>query len=276
MDDTTPKPFVLVLMPFSKDFDDIYTLGMKAAAKDADVYCQRVDEQMYDGTILERIYTQIAKADIIVADMTGRNANVFYEVGYAHALGKRVILLTQKASDIPFDLIHYPHIVYEGRLPKLVADLSVRLKWFKDNPIKDIVHYEFNLRLFVHGVELKTATTIQTVLRADTDIEGSPYIFQLDVHNPTQKRFDGSTIEIGVVTSDDFKTSLYARTSSVLPDDKCIHIFPEIGDIFPTGWRALKIGLIYERDFPGTDSMIIRVFTEFGISDFPLEAHFSY
>jgi nucleoside 2-deoxyribosyltransferase len=57
--------------------------------------------------VLERVYNQIAKADIIVAEMTGRNANVFYETGYAHALNKRVVLLTQNANDIPFDLKHY-------------------------------------------------------------------------------------------------------------------------------------------------------------------------
>ena len=44
--------------------------------------------------------------------MTGMNPNVFYEVGYAHALNKRVILLTETAEDIPFDLKHTPHVVY--------------------------------------------------------------------------------------------------------------------------------------------------------------------
>ena len=48
--------------------------------------------------------------------MTGRNPNVFYETGYAHALGKHVILLTQEAKDIPFDLKHYQHIIYAKRI----------------------------------------------------------------------------------------------------------------------------------------------------------------
>ncbi|MCW5852783.1 MAG: hypothetical protein KIT87_22115 [Anaerolineae bacterium] len=112
---TAPKLFVFVLMPFRDDFDDIYHAGIKQACKDVGAYCERVDEQTYEGTITQRIYNQIAKADIIVSDMTGRNPNVFYETGYAHALNKRVILLTQKADDIPFDLKDYPHIVYEGK-----------------------------------------------------------------------------------------------------------------------------------------------------------------
>ena len=66
--------------------------------------------------------------------MTGKNANVFYETGYAHALNKRVILLTQKTDDIPFDLRHHHHIVYGGSIVKLKEDLSKRLDWFLTNP----------------------------------------------------------------------------------------------------------------------------------------------
>lgn len=94
MTDTTPKPFVFVLMPFEASFNDIYKLGIKPAAKGAGAYCERLDEQLFAESMLARLYNQIAKADLIVADMTGRNPKVFYEVGYAHALGQTVILLT--------------------------------------------------------------------------------------------------------------------------------------------------------------------------------------
>jgi nucleoside 2-deoxyribosyltransferase len=61
---------------------------------------------------LRGFYRQIELADIVIADMTGQNPNVFYEVGYAHAKGKLCILLTSDAADIPFDLKHQRHIVY--------------------------------------------------------------------------------------------------------------------------------------------------------------------
>jgi hypothetical protein len=61
--------------------------------------------------------------------MTGRNANVFYEVGYAHALGKIVLLLTRDASDIPFDLQQQPHTVYEGKIELLRSELAKRIRW---------------------------------------------------------------------------------------------------------------------------------------------------
>src|SRR5215467_9797558 len=85
---TGPKPFVLVLMPFKKEFNDTYTFGIKGAADDVGAYAERIDEQIFSEGILDRIFNQISKADVIIADMTGRNPNVFYEVGYAHALGK--------------------------------------------------------------------------------------------------------------------------------------------------------------------------------------------
>ena len=116
---TAPKPFVFVLMPLDEEFDDIYKFGIKGASEDGGAYAERVDEQIFTEGILERIFNQINKADIIVADMTGRNANVFYEVGYAHALGKIVLLLTQNADDIPFDLKHKQHIVYAGKIKTL-------------------------------------------------------------------------------------------------------------------------------------------------------------
>jgi hypothetical protein len=58
MDNFQPKPFVFVLMPFQKEFDDIFKLGIKAACNEAGAYAERVDEQIFEGSILERIYNQ--------------------------------------------------------------------------------------------------------------------------------------------------------------------------------------------------------------------------
>lgn len=123
------KPFVFVLMPFHENFKDIYKFGIRGAAEEVGAYAERVDEQFFQEGILDRIFNQISKADVIVADMTGKNPNVFYEVGYAHALGKTVVLLTQNTDDIPFDLKHRRHIVYEGSIDNLRAKLIEELKW---------------------------------------------------------------------------------------------------------------------------------------------------
>lgn len=123
------KPFAFVLMPFDSKFDDIYKLGIKETASGLGIHAERVDEQIYSEGILERIYRQIELADIIIADMTDQNANVFYEVGYAHAKDKICILLTQNAEDIPFDLRHKRHIIYEGSIQNLKTSLADDLSW---------------------------------------------------------------------------------------------------------------------------------------------------
>jgi nucleoside 2-deoxyribosyltransferase len=121
----TDELFAFVLMPFSGEFRDIYQLGIKDPLEALNIRAERVDEQTFhEETILQRIYNQIEAADFVIADMTGRNPNVFYEVGYAHAKGKLCILLTASAEDIPFDLKHHRHIVYE---PGSLRHLKERL-----------------------------------------------------------------------------------------------------------------------------------------------------
>jgi nucleoside 2-deoxyribosyltransferase len=116
-------------MPFDRAFDQIFQNGIKAAASEAGVDCQRVDEQIFAEGILVRVYSEIARADVVIADMTDCNPNVFYEVGYAHALNKPVILVTRDASDIPFDLKHAQHIVHGGDMPHLREQLAKSIRY---------------------------------------------------------------------------------------------------------------------------------------------------
>src|SRR3954468_10852565 len=126
------KPYAFVLMPFAPEFDDVYRIGIKEAASKAGFVADRVDYQQYmSQTILERIQQQILYSDVIISDMTGKNPNVFYEVGYAHAKEKPCILLTQSADDIPFDLKHHRHIVYEKSLSSLRTKLIKELQWLR-------------------------------------------------------------------------------------------------------------------------------------------------
>ncbi len=134
MPNRNEKPFVFVFMPFSEDFKDVYELGIKAACASVGAECARVDEQIFLESILERIYKQIEIADLIIAEMSDRNANVFYETGYAHGLGKRVILLTRESGDIPFDLRQFPHIIYQDKIRDLRQELERKLRWCIEHP----------------------------------------------------------------------------------------------------------------------------------------------
>jgi hypothetical protein len=131
------KPFAFVLMPFDKEFDDIYKFGIKKTAEELGIIAERVDEQHFSETILERVYRQIENSDFIIADMTGKNPNVFYEVGYAHAKGKKCALITQSATDIPFDLKHHTHVIYNGTIADLSEKLSDKLSWLVGEVAKE-------------------------------------------------------------------------------------------------------------------------------------------
>lgn len=167
------SPFIFVLMPFKQDFDDIYQLGIKAACIEAGGHCDRVDEQIFVESILERIYDQIEKADLVVADMSGQNINVFYETGFAHALGKQVILVTQNAHDIPFDLQHYPHIIYGNRIRDLKTQLCHKVKWLFSHPsqgrsARDTrLLSEYKTKLEVEKTKLTKKTEQLTALRTE-------------------------------------------------------------------------------------------------------------
>ena len=136
-----PKPSVFVIMPFSEEFRDIYELGIKAACRAAGADCTRVDEQIFLHNILARIYEQIAKAEIVISEVTGRNPNVFDRTGFAHGLKKAVILLTKSADDIPFDLQQYPHVVYGNSITTLHGELEKRVRYLVENPSEGILSW---------------------------------------------------------------------------------------------------------------------------------------
>jgi nucleoside 2-deoxyribosyltransferase len=100
-------------MPFAASFDAVWQSVVQPTVKEIGDDCTRADDASAPGYIIAEMLDAIRSADYLIADLTGRNANVFYELGYAHALGKPVILLTQKVEDVPFDLRHERVIEYD-------------------------------------------------------------------------------------------------------------------------------------------------------------------
>jgi hypothetical protein len=102
-----------IAMPFSKEFDPVFN-SIKRALKNENLAVVRTDELLGGGHIIEDILEGIASSEIVVVDVTGRNPNVFYELGIAHMCKDvdKVILLSQDVESIPFDLRAFRHIVY--------------------------------------------------------------------------------------------------------------------------------------------------------------------
>ncbi|BCA58121.1 hypothetical protein [Sphingomonas sp. HMP6] len=124
---------ISVMMPFSTGFNAIYrAIGRSAEA--AGFRCQRADEIWERAEVIADVVALIDRSSVVICDCTGRNANVFYEMGIAHTLGREVIPITQNEADIPFDIRHIRHIQYlpntEGRR-RLAVDLRQRLEFLR-------------------------------------------------------------------------------------------------------------------------------------------------
>lgn len=268
MSNTSPKYFCFVLMPFSTEFEDIYEYGIKECCKNTGCYCERVDEQIFHGTVLERIYNQISKADLILADMSGKSPNVFYEVGYAHALNKPTILLTTDADDIPFDLKHYPHIIYEGKISVVREELPKRLRWFKENSSSNLPTLKTEINLYVNDQNLLTGTATLEYKK-----EWQPY-FELTIHNASSVTYEVGDFQIGVLT-DVWSSCATVGTSSIkLSGNQYMHILPLCGRLFPESYTFIPIklkahGETYNLN-PETE-ITLRVFTKFGYKDYKLK-----
>jgi hypothetical protein len=103
-----------VLMPFAKEFDAVYAKSIYPTVKKQGWTCRRADKIFQPREIVTIILEQILRADLIIADLTGRNPDVFYELGYAHAVHKNTILITQSIEDVPFDLRHRQMVEYSA------------------------------------------------------------------------------------------------------------------------------------------------------------------
>lgn len=105
-------------MPFEEPFDAIYASLISPALVTAGYEVRRADSVLDQQNVLRDILTGIDTADLIVADLTGLNPNVFYELGIAHGLGIPTVMLTQNIDDIPFDLRAYRVKEYSDRFDK--------------------------------------------------------------------------------------------------------------------------------------------------------------
>lgn len=114
-----------VIMPFSKtqscteeEWNDIFDNMIKPSVENSrsNYRCLRAD--ILIGNIIKHILDNLNKADVVLADLTDRNPNVFYELGVRHALRNGTILITQNIDDVPFDLRQYSVIKYSWKTRK--------------------------------------------------------------------------------------------------------------------------------------------------------------
>jgi hypothetical protein len=128
------KDTVFVMMwidPSRAELEDVFE-AIKECCTSFGLRAQRADEIEHEGVITDRVLSEIRTSEFLIADLTGERPSVYYEVGYAHALGKRVIMYRRAVTKIHFDLASYNCPEYKNvtelreRLTKRLEDATNR------------------------------------------------------------------------------------------------------------------------------------------------------
>lgn len=134
-----PGANCFVMQPFSGALGSYYESIFKPAIAQAGLASIRADADIFaTGKIMDQIWRGINEATVLVAELTSKNPNVFYELGLAHALRKPVVLVSSNEEDVPFDLRHIRVIVYDQTDPfwgqKLIDKVADNIKSAIENP----------------------------------------------------------------------------------------------------------------------------------------------
>lgn len=119
---------IFVAMPFAKEMRTVWRFGIQQPVNSLNLLCERVDQEAFVGDIMDQVKSRIESAALVIADLTGTNANVFLEVGYAWGREVPTLFLCQKTEDkkpLRFDLRGHKCIFYED-----AVDLSEQIESF--------------------------------------------------------------------------------------------------------------------------------------------------
>ena len=187
-----------ILMPFATEFDRVYFDAIKPAALEAaadikiTMSVSRADEYASPSHITRDIIEMLCRCTCAIADLTGGNPNVFYELGVVHAMGDKTIMIAQNLAELPFDLRNYRVLGYapdDTGLAQLRHDLMRSLRSIlerspteavpKSNPVSDFAP----IRLSDVTVSLEHVLTLERqalgevwILGPDVDIDIRDYV----------------------------------------------------------------------------------------------------
>jgi hypothetical protein len=193
-----PQQDVFVVMPFSstatctaEEWSEIYENIFKPAVEAAGYTCDRA--LPVTGSLIKSILERLRYASIVLADITDRNPNVFYELGVRHCLSKRTVIVAQGDEHVPSDLRGYWWLTYGTRpaqvtkfkndIQRIIADIE-RDPNRSDSPISDYLEHE---NLAISAVVLKESVKKLTALL--TELSGNRLAIERLMENPTAPAF---------------------------------------------------------------------------------------
>jgi len=212
-----------VYMPFKKELQDLYESGIKKTLEDLGWTCHRSDERFDTPEIICTICKNTQESSLIIADLTGRNPNVFLEVGLAFGLEKHVVLLSQNLGDIPFDARTFRVFIYNPlELSDLKRKIQVLVENLKPEPkMAEVSVFESRcaqkkkikaepteplIEIFIGS----TKDTIEWLPTSQENLElvrAAPYTLEVESITPRRNRFEFTSRSVdisGSIDSDGF------------------------------------------------------------------------
>lgn len=116
--------YVFIAMPFEKSFENVYDFGMRLPIEECNLLPLRLDREIFTGSINQEIKARIAQSDLLIADVTGENPNVLFELGYAQGCQIQTIQICQAGETPPFDIRDLNTIFYDK---DLLRELNTKL-----------------------------------------------------------------------------------------------------------------------------------------------------
>lgn len=182
----TKKPVgsCFVLMPFKEPFETYYTVIIRPAIAAANLDVRRGDSLFTPTPIMGDVWKMIQDATVLVAELTGKNPNVFYELGLGHALGKPIVLISETMEDVPFDLQQLRVILYDKDDPgwgnKLKNAITTALQETVATPV-EAVPPMFRKRVKSQAPEdSETSLRLLALERRVTALAARPPVTELD------------------------------------------------------------------------------------------------
>jgi nucleoside 2-deoxyribosyltransferase len=173
------------MMPFAERFQGYYEHIFAPLIQRLGLHPVKVDEIYTPTQISVDIFKQIQNSSIILADVTGKNPNVNYELGIAHALGKKTVIITQSGDDVPFDYRHLRYIVYDTSFAQWERKLSeniyksIKTSLNMNSPTTSITGDDLdNLLRFLEHTALESSYEIEKTSKFVSDADGNCRVFQ--------------------------------------------------------------------------------------------------
>jgi hypothetical protein len=181
--DRKRQPICFTIMPFGGWFNDYYLNIYRPAIEAAGMKPHRADDLYRPSTIVNDIWAYTKQSKIVLADLTGKNPNVFYELGLAHALAKPAILVAESMDDVPFDLRSLRVIEYDKNDPDWGKTLQEKI----ENAVREVLNAPLQAVLpgFLDVKRSKEETTVSEHEKELLDLRQEIESIRADVRSRT-------------------------------------------------------------------------------------------